>query len=465
MAKKLTHAKWLALQAATSNKEPYQYPIKAPDLMRGVVPDGVVPPVAMDSSAEVSAAYAFAQASSMGQGFPGYAYLAQLTARPEYRAMAAAYSTELTREWISFDSSETEDETVKDRIALIEAAVTKHGLQDIIARAATHDCWFGRGQIFVNIRGHDRASPLVLAKQTIAKGSLIGFKNVEPMWVTPSAYNALDPAAPDFYKPTKWFMLGKETHASRLLTVVTREMPDMLKPAFNFSGISLSQLAEPYVDNWLRTRQSVSDLLNNFSTSVLATDMSQVLSGDDDAASDLFDRAMLFTATRSNKGLMLVDREREELVQINTPLSGLHELQAQSQEHMCAVSRVPAMILTGISPSGLNASSDGEIRAWYDWIAANQVAHWQNALDTMIKVIMLSEFGFIDEAIKWKWNPLWQMDAVEESQIRLNDANTATAYIGAGVIDPSEVRDKLARSSESGYAGIESEVMPDVEDI
>ena len=197
---------------------------------------------------------------------------------------------------------------------------------------------------------------------------------VEAVWTTPAGYNALDPAAPDFYKPSSWFMLGQEVHASRLMTVVTRPLPDILKPAFNFAGMSLSQLAEPYVDNWLRTRQSVADLINNFSTTALKTSMDQILQGDDDGA-DLLNRADLFTATRSNKGLMLLDMEREELVQINTPLSGLHELQAQSQEHMCSVSRMPAIILTGISPSGLNASSDGEIRIFYDWIAAQQEAH------------------------------------------------------------------------------------------
>ena len=253
-------------------------------------------------------------------------------------------------------------------------------------------------------------------------------------------------------------MLGQEVHASRLMTVVTRPLPDILKPAFNFAGMSLSQLAEPYVDNWLRTRQSVADLINNFSITVLATAMDQVLQGDDDGT-DLFARADLFTATRSNRGLMLLDKEREELVQVNTPLSGLHELQAQSQEHMCSVSRMPAIVLTGISPSGLNASSDGEIRIFYDWVAAQQEAFWREPLETILKCVQLSLFGEIDPDIGLAFIPLYQMTPKEESEIRAADGVTDCAYVAAGIIDPSEVRERLARDPNSGYQGLDTDAV------
>lgn len=424
----------------------YSYPIQPPVLMRGVVPEGVTAPVmALDAN------IAYAQVYQTG-GFPGYPYLAQLATRAEYRAFAAALSTELTREWIELTSSKDDGDDPKlDRI---RKEMERLDIKGVFQRAAEHDCFFGRGQMFINIRGADRSTPLIISPRTIAEGYLESVVNVEPMWTTPSAYNALDPAAPDFYKPSKWFMLGQEVHASRLMTVVTRPLPDMLKPAFNFSGMSMSQLAEPYVDNWLRTRQSVADLINNFSITVLSTAMDQVLQGDDDGT-DLMSRADLFTAMRSNKGLMVLDKQLEELSQVNTPLSGLHELQAQSQEHMCSVSRTPAIVLTGISPSGLNASSDGEIRVFYDWIAAQQSAYWSEPLSIILKVIQLSLFGEIDDDIGFKWVSLHQMTPSEEADIRLKDQQNDCAYIDRGVLDATDVRTRLARDPESGYHGLD----------
>lgn len=443
-----------ALQSLTPKKD-YLFPVKPPELMPGVVPKGVTAPVmAMDSNP-----YQFAAATFPGGGFPGFAYLSNLATRAEFRAFAAALSTELTREWIEFTSKEDDGDSNAEKIKEIEEEFKRLNVRGVIQKAAEHDALFGRGQIFLDIDRADRKLPLVLDPRTVKQGSLKQIVPVEAVWTTPSGYNALDPVAPDFYRPSKWFMLGQEVHASRLMTIVTRELPDILKPAFNFAGMSLSQLAEPYVDNWLRTRQSVSDLINNFSITALATSMDQVLSGDDDGA-NLFARATLFTATRSNKGLMLLDKDREELTQIATPLSGLHELQAQSQEQMCSVSRMPATVLTGIQPSGLSATSEGEMRAWYDWIAAQQESYYRQPLEIILQVVQLSLFGKIDPDIGINFKPLYQMTPKELADIRESNGRTAVAYIDAGVLDPSEERERLARDPDSGYQGLDTDALP-----
>lgn len=440
-------------------RKSYDFQIVPPTLAPGVVPAGQDAPVmALDANP-----YGYARQDYTGGGFPGFAYLAQLSTRAEFRQMASALATELTREWIEFTSQQSERECdAKEKIKKIEAEFKRLDVRGIIKAAAEHDCMFGRGQIWLELEGHDRKTPLVLSPTTVKKNSFRRLSTVEATWTTPSAYNAIDPSAADFYKPSGWFMLGAQVHASRLMTIVTRPLPDILKPAFNFAGMSLFQIAEPYVDNWLRTRQSVADLINNFSITALATSMDQVLQGDDDGG-DIIARAELFTATRSNKGLMVLDKDREELVQVNTPLSGLHELQAQSQEHMCSVSRLPAIILTGISPSGLNASSDGEIRTFYDWIAAQQEAHWREPLQVILDVVQLSLFGEIDPDIGFKFVALYQMTEKEDAEVRASDGVTACAYIDRGVISPGEERERLARDPNSVYQGLE--VIDDTEGL
>jgi phage-related protein (TIGR01555 family) len=452
-------AAFKAKNFAAESVNKYAYPVRPPDILPGVVPKGTTAPViAMDYNPGYNL---FSQYSQTIVGFPGFSYLSMLATRPEYRAFASTLSTEITREWIEFTSKQDDDTDSNDKIKLIEDEFKRLNIAGVIQAAAAHDCLFGRAQLFIDIKNADRKLPLILDPRTIKKDSLTRITPVEAIWTTPSNYNALDPAAPDFYKPSTWFMLGQEVHASRLMTVVTRPLPDLLKPAFNFAGMSMSQLAEPYVDNWLRTRQSVSDLINNFSITVLATSMDEVLQGADDGT-DLFARADLFTATRSNRGIMLVDKEREELIQINTPLSGLSELQAQSQEQMASVSRIPTVILTGLSPTGLNASSEGEIRVFYDWIAAQQESFWREPIETILKVVQLSLFGEIDPDIGFTFVHLFQLTGKELSEIRAADGVTDTAYVDRGIISQEEVRSKLAKDPESGYQGIDVGDMPEV---
>jgi len=431
----------------------YSRPIQPPKIANGVIPDRDRESVmALDAQS-----YAVAD-GMIGGGFPGFSYLANLSTRAEYRAAASAVSVELTRKWIEFVST-TGDESGAEKIKAIEAEFKRLDIRTAVQRAAAQECFFGRAQLYVEIEGDDKELPLILSPNTVRKNSLKRVTPVEAAWTTPATYNSLDPSAKDFYRPTAWFMMGVRVHASRLMTVITREMPDMLKPAYSFSGMSLSQMMEPYVDNWLRTRQSVADLINNFSITALKTSMEQVLQGADDGT-NLLARAQLFTATRSNRGLMLLDSEREDLVQQNVPLGGLHELQAQSQEHMCSITRIPAVILTGISPSGLNASSEGEIRVFYDWISAQQESFWRYPLEVILKLVQLSLFGEIDEDVQLKFVPMMQMTDAEIAEIRLKNAQTAIAYIDSGVLDPSEERERLAADVDSGYQGLDVNTAP-----
>ena len=439
-------------------EDKYNYPFQKPMIAPGVVPQGHTAPVLAMDYAPGFNPYDFGIASSVYMvGFPGFSYLSMLMTRPEYRAFASTLSTECTREWIKFTSKQDDDTDNADKIKAIEDEFKRLNVRSVVQTAVAHDCAFGRAQIFIDIQGADRKTPLIIDKRTIPLKSLTRLSAVEPIWTTPNAYNAIDPSAPDFYVPRGWWMLGQEVHSSRLMTIVTRPLPDILKPAFNFSGISLSQLAEPYVDNWLRTRSSVGDLINNFSTTILATAMDQTLQGNDDGA-DLFTRVDLFNATRTNRGMMLVDKEREEIVQINTPLSGLSELQAQSQEHMCSVSRTPAIILTGISPTGLNASSEGEIRVFYDWIAALQNSFLRDPIEIILKVVQLSLFGEIDPDIGFDFVSLYQMTEKELAEIRESNSRAATAYVGIAALAPEEVRDQLAKDPESGYMGLDTSI-------
>lgn len=449
--------------AEDSRLKAKQFAIKPPDLMAGVVPKDRTPAVAMDYAPGV---YDFASQCFGADftGFPGYPYLANLATRAEYRAFASTMASELFREGIKL-SSKTDADRDQDnpRIAELEDAIKEFNLMHVFQTIAVHDCFFGRGQISINIKGANDALPLILAPQTVKQGTLNSFTAVEAMWTSPSAYNAIDPTAPDFYKPRQWFLLGKEVHASRLLTIITRPLPDMLKPAFNFSGMSLSQLAEPYVNNWLRTRQAVSDLINNFSLTALKTNMAQMLQGECDGT-DILNRADFFTLTKSNRGLMLLDNTNEDLVQLNTPLSGLSELQAQAQEHQCSVTRIPTMILTGISPTGMNASSEGEIRAFYDWISSQQETFYKPPLWICIQLLMLNLWGEIDPTITFEFNPLWQVSATDAATIRVNNANADAVYLDRSVVSPEETRDRLAKDPDSGYSGIDVSDLPEVLD-
>lgn len=443
---------------ANSAPEPVKFEIKPPVLPKGVIP--AADKLAMDAA--VQSVYDYASEQFHGLGFPGYPYLAELTQRSEFRSPSETTATEMTRRWIKVVSHGDGDKA--DKIEKIEAELKRHKVRDLFKTAAEQDGFFGRAQIYIDVAGDIQNKdelPLIIDKATIKKGALNGFKNIEALWTAPYNYDSTNPMAKDFFKPTSWFVMGQKMHASRLLTFISRPVPDMLKPAYNFGGMSMTQLMEPYVDAWLRTRDSVSDLLHSFSISGLSTDMSTTLSGG--SGSDLFSRAQLFNQMRDNRGLMVLDKETEEFFQFNTPLSGLDKLQAQSQEQMAAPCHTPLVKLLGITPTGLNASTDGEIAVYYDFISAMQSSLFTTPLETIIKIIQLDQFGEIDPAISFEFEQLEQMNDTELAAVRKSDADAGVAYITAGVLSPEEERTRLAADPQSGYSSLDVSDVPQVD--
>jgi uncharacterized protein len=419
--------------------------------------------IAMDElSPDVARLYAqqAAGAFSEGLGFLGYPYLAELTQRSEYRHIAEKYALETTRKWIKITGDDP------DRVDALEKAVQRLKVRDTIREAVQHDCFFGRAQILIDLgdRVNDRewSRPLALRPEKIRKGGLKRFRTIEPLWSYPGPYDASNPLSPDFYRPRSWQVQTTTVHATRVLTLVGREMPDLLKPAYSFGGLSLSQMAKPYVDNWLRARQSVSDLIHSFSTMVLSTDMSVVLQGG--GYESLLTRAELFNKTRDNRGLMVVDKNQEELSNVSTPLSTLDKLQAQAQEQIASVTGIPLVVLLGVTPSGLNASSDGEIKTFYSTIHGYQERVLREPLETILKIIQLSEFGGIDESIEFDFVDLWELDEQAAAAIRKSDADVDVAYINAGVTSPEETRERIANDEGSPYYGVDlSAAAPDLD--
>lgn len=433
-------------------------PFRPAKPLPGVAPAGTMADMAMDLGG-VGGEYAYAAAGMYGEGLTwlGYPYLAQLAQRPEYRRISETIAKEMTREWITLTHNGDDDES--EKLALISAEMDRLKVRDAFRRAAELDGFFGRGQIYLDTgsTGMDQelATPLVVDRRKIKPGALKAIRVVEPAWTYPAGYNSTDPLAADFYKPTAWFVMGKRIHATRLLTFVGREMPDMLKPAYSFGGLSLSQIAKPYVDNWLRTRDSVSDLIHSFSVSGIKTDMGTILEGG--GPTGILSRVELFNRTRDNRGTMVLDKT-EDFFNITTPLTTLDKLQAQAQEQIASIACIPLVKYLGITPSGLNASSDGEIRVFYDFINAEQQHLFSQPLRTLLDVIQLSLFGEIDPDIGFRFEPLWQMSEVEKAAIRKTNAEAAAIMIGDGVISPEEERERLAGEDGTIYPALDLSV-------
>ncbi len=486
-------------------------PFRLPDFPKSAVPKDKKLTMAMDNALVGNLADAgggwlagnvLAGLAGEGLQFLGYTYLSELALQAEYRIMSETIADDATRKWIDFDVTGDEkkqaeaskndpagheermadpDERKKrvasagktDRVKELQDDQLRLEVQHRYYEQARNGGFFGRTHLFHDIRTVDKGDDIdpeelktsigdsrdETSKGKVPKGSFKGLRTIEPLWTYPLMYNAINPLRKDWYNPQVWYVQGNEIHGTRLQTFVPHPVPDMLKPAYAFGGLSLTQMAKPYVDRWLTTVTSVNQLIHSFSVMVLMTDLATLMQPGNVA--NLLARVAMSNMFRDNQGTQVINKNTEDYKNISASLAGLHELQAQSQEHMTFPGRIPLVKFTGIQPAGLNASSEGEIEVYDDSINAYQMRVLDANLRRTINFEQLSLWGEIDPEITHRWQQLRPMTQEEKGKKEKDDAERNQKYVDMGALSPGEVRKIIIDDKDLPYTGLTPDDVPE----
>lgn len=402
--------------------------------------------------------------------FLGYPMLSNIAQDPLIRSGIEVIVDDMTRKFIDLTSKGEND--LSTSIAELESDLQSFRIKSIFNRALATTGYQGGCLVYVDVGeldDEDKKTPLYLDAATFKKGSFRGLRIIEPINLYPGRYDTLDPTSEDYFNPETWFVLGKEYHRSRFLYFAQNEVPLILKPLYNFFGISLAQQVLEYVQNFTENRRSAQRLLNKFSLTIWRTDMSQFLSGGD--CNSLTQRVKYFNAQRSNDGTVLLDKETEEMEQINTPLSGVTDIVSMSLDLAPVILGISKDKYFGDLPKGLNASSEGTNRIYYDKIQSLNEKICYDNVEKVLKILQLNRYGEIDDNISFQFAPLWEMDERERAEINKVKADTVAVYLDRGALSAEEVRGALADNPDSGFSNIdvddvpESESFSDIDDV
>lgn len=395
--------------------------------------------------------------------FAGYGLLSSISQEALIRAGVDTIADEMTRKFVKFryDVDDGREDHEKE-LSELEQEAEKYKIKDRFNEAAQKDGYFGGclGYIDVGELDEEEAEePLILDTKTFKKGMFKGLKIIEPVNIYPGQYNTTDPTDEHYFNPEYWYVLGKRYHASRFIYFASNEVPLLLKPAYNFFGIARSQLALDYIAHFVENRESAQELLNKFSLTCWKTDMSQVLAGE--SCNDLVKRVRMFNKMKSNNGTLVVDKEQEDIMQINTPLSGVRDIVEMSLNLLTAVWRIPKIKYIGEGEGGLNASSKEQMRSFYDFILSQKEKMFTQPMETVLKILQLNMGKEVNPAIGFEFPSLVEMDDSEIASLNKMKADTAVSLINAGVVSQEEVRQNLSMDKHSGFSMIDVDDVPE----
>lgn len=401
--------------------------------------------------------------------FLGYGYLTGLAQNGLIRAGCEMIADEMVEKGITLTTKGNNDPDTDKQAKLdrLNELITKINLLPTLRKAVSISKYYGGSLVYMDFDGIDTASenllnPLILTKNELRGKKLRRLKVIEPYNLSPGQYNAADPLQEYYFKPRYWFVMGKAVDASRFLPPVQEnELPTILRPAYNFFGIPLAQIVLDAVAHFTECREAEARLLTKFSLTVFKTNLNeQLFSGGD--WSQIDNRVNNFVQYRSNDGVMLIDKESEDIDIKSMSLAGVKDIVSQAMEIVAAYFNEPVTKMWGLTPSGFN-TGESDLNNHYDHIASQQEKQLRDQIEYVLKVLQVQEWGEIDNEITFTFNPL--SEEKEESIATVNKikAETQQIYISNGVISPDEGRECLKADPKSGFNNLNEESVPEEE--
>ena len=292
----------------------------------------------------------------------------------------------------------------------------------------------------------------------VAPGSYKGMAQVDPYWCSPVLDEdaAANPASRNFYNPTWWIINGRRYHRSHLRIFRMSDVPDILRPAYQYGGIPVPQRIYERVYAAERTANEAPQLAMSKRTLVWNTDLANLLANQDKFAEHM----TAFLHYRDNFGIKINDTD-DTMAQFETSLADLDAVIMSQYQIVAAAAGVPATKLLGTTPKGFNSSGDYETQSYHEELETIQANDLDMVLERHIELLLRSEvepeMGLKPGALEvtTDWNPVDSPSAKEYAEIEKLKADTAAVYVGLGAIDGLDVRNRLRADRNSGYTDLE----------
>lgn len=290
----------------------------------------------------------------------------------------------------------------------------------------------------------------------IKPGSYRGISQVDPYWMTPfmGDDSIMDASSIHFYEPTWWQIGSKRYHRTHLIIVRHAEVPDILKPAYLYGGVPLTQQIYERIYAAERTANEGPLLAMTKRMNVVKVDLDKVFADPVRFRMRMEEQ----TAMRDNFGKMVINTD-ELYEQHETSLADVDAVIMTQYQLVAAIAEVPSTKLLGTSPKGFGASGDYEVESYRELLASLQENDGAPFLERHYEILSRSEFGG-KYHIEPVWNPLDEPTEKEIAEINKLKADTYAALQQTGAIDGNDIREALTKDVQSEFAGMSAD-MPD----
>ncbi len=277
------------------------------------------------------------------------------------------------------------------------------------------------------------------------------FKHIDPINVAAIDVNTVDPTAPDYMKPKKWYVIGLGVvHSSHFIQFEANPPELPMRPLTMYFGMPLTQLIKQDVANSNLVSQGMANLINRSRYIYLKADPADFAT---DNASQFRDRLEYMSYVQDNFGVMPL-KNTEDVLQLTTSLTGFAENVEQAYLLISAKTDIPFTELMGKSASGMNATGEGDRRKWYDKCRSIQEDNKPAILKMYGIVAGKIGDGHFVEFPDYVFDPLEEATEKELADNIKAYTDVATALVGLGA-NPDSIIEWLKQFKQFNLDSIE----------
>lgn len=276
-----------------------------------------------------------------------------------------------------------------------------------------------------------------------------------------------DPTSPNHGKPMTYMITpqinsggieegtggGLEIHESRMI-VFGGAMTTIQRRRENGGwDSSVIQAANTAITQFGTSWQALTHIIADANQAVFKMDglIDSLAEGD---AETVESRMAMLDMNRSVARSVVLDAEHEDFTRHLFHWTGMKEVFEMLILGVSSAAKMPATMLMGQSPDGMNATGQSDIRWFYDSIKSSRALRLEPQLERAIRLLMLSKDGPTGGVLPDSWRitfpPLWQTTPEEDANVRKTQSETDKAYVETGVLLPEEVA--MSRFPVTGWS-------------
>lgn len=279
--------------------------------------------------------------------------------------------------------------------------------------------------IYLQTEDEDLSEPLDLKTYDVRK--IKDFIHIDPINVAATVVNTIEPAKADYMDPEIWYVIGLgNVHKSRFLKFEDNVPELLLRPMCMYFGTPLTNLIKQDIANSNLATQGLANIVNRCRYMFLKTDDQSYTTGN---VKNFKARLSVMSKMQDNFMFSPI-KSTEDVVQQTTALTGFAETTEFLYEVISAKTSIPMTELMGTSAKGLNATGEGDRRAWYDRVTVLR-ASVQNQLEALLGIVAGKNDGQFKE-IHYRFNALETPTERETAEIRKATLEVAKAIIEIG---------------------------------